>query len=109
MDIVYLIRCAGCNKEYIGETSNLRPRVRVHIQQTLDPRLRHLCVNHHIAHRTTGKPTLFQITPFFSINRDDKKYREIRSHMSNEAANQMQSNGACLRSIEQRRQNLLRF
>ena len=42
MDIVYLIRCTGCDKEYIGETSNLRARVRVHKQQTLDPRLRHL-------------------------------------------------------------------
>ena len=65
MDIVYLIRFTGCDKEYIGETSNLRARVRVHKQQTLDPRLRHLYVNHHIAHCAMGKPTLFQITPFF--------------------------------------------
>ena len=56
MDVVYLIRCTGCDKEYIVETSNLRARVRVHKQQTLDPRLRHLYVNHHIAHCAIDKP-----------------------------------------------------
>ena len=64
MNIIYLMKCTGCDKEYIGETSNLRARVRIHKQQTLDPRLRHLYVNNHIAYWTIGKPTLFQITPF---------------------------------------------
>ena len=81
MDIVYLIRCTGCDKEYIGETSNLQARFRVHKQQTLDSQLRHLYVNHHVAHCTIGKPILFRITPFFSINRDDKTYhKEIEQH-----------------------------
>ena len=75
-NIVYLIRCTGCSKEYIGESSNLRARVRVHKQQTLDPRLRHLYVNHHIAHCAIGKPTLFQIIPFYAVNGDDKIFRE---------------------------------
>ena len=65
MDIVYLIRCTGCDKEYIGETSNLRARVRVHKQQTLDPRLRHLYVNHHIAHCAIGKTYLVPNNTFF--------------------------------------------
>ena len=81
MNIIYLIRCTGCDNEYIGETSNLPARVRIHKQQTLDQRLRHLYVNHHIAHGTIGKSTLFQIIPVFSINRDDKTYREeIEQH-----------------------------
>ena len=81
MAVVYLIRCTGYDKEYIGETSNLRARVRVHKQQTLDPRLRHLYVNHHIAPCAIGKPILFRITTFFSINCDDKIHcEEIEQH-----------------------------
>lgn len=81
MDIIHLIRCTGFGKEHIGETSNLRARVGVHKQQTLDPRLRHLSVNHHIAHCAIGKPILFRITLFFSINCNDKTYREeIEQH-----------------------------
>ena len=64
-DFIYLIKCGGCDKEYIGETSNLRARMRVHRQQTLDPRLRNFYVNHHIAHCAFGKPTLCQVAPFF--------------------------------------------
>ena len=75
-DLIYLIKCSGCDKEYIGETSNLRARVRVHKQQTLDPRLRNLYVNHHIAHCSIGRPTLFKITPFFLVNRNDRTYRQ---------------------------------
>ena len=62
-------------KQYIGETSNLRARVRTHKQQILDPRLRHLYVSHHIAHCAIGKRKLFTIVPFFSLNRVDKFYR----------------------------------
>ena len=56
-DIIYMIKCTGCDKEYIFEASNLRARV--HIQQTLDLRLRSLYVNHHIVHCAIGKPILF--------------------------------------------------
>ena len=62
-------------KQYIGETSNLRARVRTHKQQILDPRLRHLYVSHHIAHCAIGKGKLFTNVPFFSLNRGDKFYR----------------------------------
>ena len=65
-DVIYLIRCGGCDKEYIGETSNLRARIRVHKQQILDPRLRRLYVSHHIAHCAINKRPLFQVIPFFS-------------------------------------------
>ena len=75
-EIVYMIKCTGCGKEYIVETSNLRARVGVHKQQSLDPRLRHLYVNHHIAHCVIGKPNLFQITPFYAINCNDKIFCE---------------------------------
>ena len=71
-----LIKCNGCNKEYIGETENLRARVRVHKQQILDPHLRQLYISHHIAHCAIGKPELFKIIPFFFVNHNDRIYRE---------------------------------
>ena len=36
----------------------------------------YIYINHHIAHCATGKPTLFQIIPFYAVNRDDKIVRE---------------------------------
>ena len=89
-----MIKCTGCDKEYIGETSNLRARVMVHKQQTLDLRLRHVYVNHHIAHCAIGKPILFQIIPFFSINRDDKIFREeIEQHFLKKFRPKLNRNG----------------
>ena len=63
-DVIYVIRRGGCGKEYSGETSNLRARIIVH-KQTLGPRLRSLCVSHHIAHCASNKQPLFQVIPFF--------------------------------------------
>ena len=31
-DVIYVIECRGCRKYYIGETSNLRNRVTLHIR-----------------------------------------------------------------------------
>ena len=74
-DIIYLLTCGGCKKQYIGETSNLRARFRTHKQQILDPCLWHLYVSHHIVHCVIGKRKLFTIVPFFSLNCGDKFYR----------------------------------
>ena len=41
-DIIYVIKCAGCSNQYIGETGSLRDRVRVHKQQIFTPHLRNL-------------------------------------------------------------------
>ena len=60
----------------------LRPQITdIYKQQTLDPLLHHLYINHHIAHHAVSKPILLRITPFFLINRDDKTYRkEVERH-----------------------------
>ena len=47
-DVIYLLSCRCCHNQYIGETSELRSRVREHKQQTGDPNLRTLYVSHHI-------------------------------------------------------------
>ena len=48
-DVIYLINCGGRDKAFIGQISNLRACIRLNKQQILDPRLRSLYVNHHIA------------------------------------------------------------
>ena len=75
-DIIYVIKCSGCNKQYIGETGNLRDRVRVHKQQIFTPYLRNFYVSHHIAHCSVGKRTPFSITPILQLNRNDRIYKE---------------------------------
>ena len=60
-NILYLINCSGCQKEYIGQTSHLRARVRKHKQHILNPRLRTLHVSKHIAHCSIGKPIPYQV------------------------------------------------
>ena len=42
-DIIYVIECAGCNIQYIGETGNLRDQVRVYKQHIFTPYLRNQC------------------------------------------------------------------
>ena len=49
-NIIYLINCNGCHKEYIGQASNLRAMVRIHKQQIFNPNLRTHYVSKHIAH-----------------------------------------------------------
>ena len=59
-DIIYIIKYAGCNKQYIGETGSFRDCVRVHKQQTFTPYLGNLYVSHHIAHCAIGKRIPFK-------------------------------------------------
>ena len=74
--IHYVIECAGCNKQYIGETGNLRDQVRVHRQDIFTPYLRNQYVSHQIAHCAIGKRTPFKITSILPINCNDRIYRE---------------------------------
>ena len=48
-NVIYVMKCRCCGKEYIGETGNfLRKRVTVHNQQIRDPRTRMLKVGEYI-------------------------------------------------------------
>ena len=76
-DIIYALQCGGCEKQYIGETGDLRARVRLHEQHIFNPRYRTLYVSHNIARCTTGKATgHFRIVPILLLNRNDRLYRE---------------------------------
>ena len=65
-NVVYVMKCRGCDEEYIGETGNyLRRQVTVHNQQIRDPKTRMLFVSEHLslcAHQMNPK---FYIFPFY--------------------------------------------
>ena len=78
-DVIYALQCGGCEKQYIGETGDLRARVRVrlHKQHIFNPRYRTLYVSHYIARCTIGKATgHFRIVRILFLNRNDRLYWE---------------------------------
>ena len=79
-NVIHLIRCSGCNREYIGQTSNLRARVRIHKQQILNPNLRTLYVSKHITHCSIGKDIPFTLIPFLTFDRNDVIEREEKEN-----------------------------
>ena len=78
-NVIYIIICKGCKEEYIGETKDLRARIRVHKQQIRDPNTRMLQMSHHIDNCTQLDPK-FQVIPFFKckqtvlLQENKKKY-----------------------------------
>ena len=77
-NLIYVIRCAGCNEDYIGQTGNqLRARIRVHKQQIRNPNYRCIPLSAHIdacAEKCTPK---FSIFPFYKTeNECERKVKE---------------------------------
>ena len=67
-NLIYVITCAGCGHNYIGETGDvLRNRVTVHKQQIRDPHTRMLGVSKHIDECAAGLTPQFTIFPFYRI------------------------------------------
>ena len=67
-NLIYVITCAGCGHNYIGETGDvLRNRVTVHEQQIRDPHTRMLGVSKHIDECAAGLTPQFTIFPFYKI------------------------------------------
>ncbi len=67
-NVIYLMKCCGCHKTYVGETGDLlRNRMRVHRQQIKDEDKRILNVSHHIAN-CAGKEPYFNIFPIYKMN-----------------------------------------
>ena len=67
-NLIYVITCAGCGHNYIGETGDvLRNRVTVHKQQIRDPHTRMLGVSEHIDECAAGLTPQFTIFPFYKI------------------------------------------
>ena len=63
-NVIYVIVCSGCKKEYIGETGDfLRKRVNVHRQHIRDPNVRILYVSEHIDNCAKQETPMFTIFP----------------------------------------------
>ena len=75
-NVLYVIKCGGCGKEYIGQTGDfLRKRVTVHNQQIRDPKTRMLYVSGHIdicAHQLIPK---YMIFPFYKMYSESVSFR----------------------------------
>ena len=75
-NLIYVIVCAGCSEEYIGETgegdAKLRDRVRIYRQHIRDPVYQQLKVEEHI--RSCGKGK-FKIFPLLQMRTKDTNLR----------------------------------
>ena len=79
-NVIYLINCSGCDKECIGQTSNLRASIQLQKQQISNPNLRTLYVSKYIAHCSIGKDIPFKITPFLTFNRNGTVERKEKEN-----------------------------
>ena len=78
-NLIYVITCAGCGHNYIGETGDvLRNRVTVHKQQIRDPHTRMLGVSKHIDECAAGLTAQFTIFPFYKILSPSEGMRKNR-------------------------------
>lgn len=72
-NLIYVINCTSCNKQYIGETGGtLRIRMNLHRNQTKHEEYRHLFVNKHLNSCSKGDFTVF---PFYKMNSEDPQER----------------------------------
>ena len=76
-NVVYVMVCTGCNKEYIGETGDfLRKRMNVHRQQIRDPNTRMLYVSEHIEMCAASNNPVFKVFPLLKINSENTTLRK---------------------------------
>ncbi|MEW8544931.1 MAG: GIY-YIG nuclease family protein [Candidatus Thiodiazotropha sp.] len=80
-NVVYVMKCQGCNEEYIGETGNyLRRRVTVHNQQIRDPKTRMLYVSEHLSICAHQKNSKFYMFPFYKMYSESTSLRRTKEN-----------------------------
>ena len=73
-NLIYLLKCKGCNEEYIGQTGRtLKERVVLYRQHINTPEYGTIFVEKHL--RTCGNKE-FSISPFFQLKSNEKNNRE---------------------------------
>jgi hypothetical protein len=81
-NLIYVLSCSNCNKNYVGETSDkLSMRMNVHRQQIKDVNLRHLYVSKHIANccQNNTDPN-FTVMPILKIKKEDPDIRRFKEN-----------------------------
>ena len=67
-NLLYVIKCSGCGKDYIGETGNeLRKRMTVHRQQIRDPTINMIPLSAHLRICAKDKENNFTLFPFYKF------------------------------------------
>ena len=80
-NLIYVIRCGGCQEEYIGETGEtLRHRLTVHRQQIRDASTRMLYVSGHKANCAKNQSIKFQILPLYKMQNDNTTSRKMKEN-----------------------------
>ena len=81
-NLIYVIRCNGCKKDYIGQTGNtLRKRFTVHRQQIRHKEIRMINVNEHLDLCVSNKSPKYYVFPFYQC--DDQFTEEMRINKEN--------------------------
>ena len=77
-NVIYVTKCRGCRKYYIGESNNLRNGTTLHNQHIRHENLRMISISGHIASCSNKDPKYFMF-PFYKMNSDsiiDRKEKE---------------------------------
>ena len=74
-NVLYALRCNGCQEIYIGQTGDkLRNRRTVHEQQMRDPSTRQIPLSNHLNTCCNNEPK-FSIFPFYKFHSDNASAR----------------------------------
>ena len=77
-NLIYVITCANCKKQYIGETGNeLRTRMNIHRQQIRQAHLTQLLVSKHIFECGNSN---FNVFPFYKLNTNNAIERQVKEN-----------------------------
>jgi hypothetical protein len=81
LNCIYVMKCCGCSKTYIGETGNLRLRINLHRDHS--NKNIGLGVSRHIFQCTANIDSVnkFLVMPFYKVHTDDINYsKNMESH-----------------------------
>ena len=82
-NLIYVITCAGCGENYIGQTGDtLRHRMTVHRQQIREPKYQCTHVSEHIRNCAKNVSPNFTVFPFYKFHKDTtEKERETKEKL----------------------------
>ena len=74
LNCIYVLKCEGCSKLYIGETNNLRLRVNLHKSHAnINCGLN---VSRHFYNCNPDGGNKFLVMPFYKLSMDDANFRK---------------------------------
>ena len=71
-NVIYRIKCKGCNEDYIGETGNLlRHRITVHNQQITHEKYRQIPLSKHLDICNKTRSIKYSVMPFYKLSEEN--------------------------------------